>query len=432
MKIGFYECEITPPLDSFMPGYYEDRRGMTIYEKLYAKAVAIGDGSNTAIMINFDACMFPDDIHDPVTERVHRFTGVPASNIAITVNHCHTGGPLVGMPQANVRRDEAYTDITFRRIADAAIMAYRNMVDARAFYGSTDVEGISFNRTHELTNGRYITHGCGRPDLARDLAGVDPQLQFVMAEADGKKIGAIVNYALHPDNLGIVEQRGFSGDFPSVIAQKLKEAYGPDFVSVFLLGACGDINDLDPSKEVDWSASRLAHRKLGAVLADAIVQTAQEALEKISGSVQCLKETITVSRRVMDNKQVQDFLKGLCENGFNTSIAGNLLAYQMYDIPKTMELHIQAIGVGDVCFGFTPGEMFVNYGLQFKAQSKFKHNVFVELANSACGYVASEELFVPQSDLYETSLSPYTNTEPQAGPKMVAKLLELSDKLYQA
>lgn len=91
-------------------------------------------------------------------------------------------GPVVDLPQANVRRDEAYTNITFHRIADAGIMAYRNMTEARLYFGKNIVEGLCYNRAHLLENGRYITYGCGRKDIVRDLNGVDSDLSIIMVE----------------------------------------------------------------------------------------------------------------------------------------------------------------------------------------------------------------------------------------------------------
>ena len=39
MRVGFYECDITPPLGCNMPGYYRANPATDVLERIYADAM---------------------------------------------------------------------------------------------------------------------------------------------------------------------------------------------------------------------------------------------------------------------------------------------------------------------------------------------------------------------------------------------------------
>ena len=46
--------DITPPLGSFMPGYYQDRRAKKVLDPLEINMVAFSDGERTALVAQVD------------------------------------------------------------------------------------------------------------------------------------------------------------------------------------------------------------------------------------------------------------------------------------------------------------------------------------------------------------------------------------------
>ena len=58
----------------------------------------------------------------------------------------------------------------------------------------------------------------------------------------GRPLATYVNYAVHLDNVG--EPR-ISADLPYTLGQLLAEFKGPEMVTLFTAGCCGDVNHID-------------------------------------------------------------------------------------------------------------------------------------------------------------------------------------------
>ena len=77
-KAGFARVDITPPLGSFMPGYYQDRRAKSVLDPLEIDMVAFSDGEKTALVAQVDTEGISDDVADLMrdAEALQRFDGL--------------------------------------------------------------------------------------------------------------------------------------------------------------------------------------------------------------------------------------------------------------------------------------------------------------------------------------------------------------------
>ena len=60
--------------------------------------------------------------------------------------------------------------------------------------------------------------------------------------AAGKPLATYVNYAVHLDN---VAEPKISADLPFTLARALADFKGPEMITVFSAGCCGDVNHID-------------------------------------------------------------------------------------------------------------------------------------------------------------------------------------------
>lgn len=421
MRVAFYESDITPPLGGNMWGMYKEVLAHDVDDRLYAKAVVVENEGETVAILSVDTCVIPPDMHDPVTKRVYEYTGIKPSNICICSNHTHTGAPVFDDPTVNCKADAAYKDVFMRLSADAVILAYKRLDEADAKFGNTEVEGIAFNRTFITENGRYITHGRGRADIKKPLGEVDNCLSVVSFERKGKPIGAIVSFSCHQCCKG--DSHAYSGDYASIIEKELKKLYGEDFVSLFVLGACGDINHVNPDKSREINT----YEEIGQILAKNASEVINNSVP-VTGGVGALKEKVRVLRREADNDYVKTNIINYASKGSYMRIR-NLMMYTGSTHDNYSDLYVQAIKIADVCFICLPGEIFVNIGLELKKKSPFEKAVIIENCNSYCGYIPTKEAFSENSDLYEISLAYHSCHVPQACDIISEKALEMVDAL---
>ena len=280
MRAAFYEIDATPPLGGFMWGHYKEIHAQDVKDRLYIKAGVFEDGGEYAAIVTVDTCSLIPGIHKIVTDRIAEYCPIPADKVCISSNHTHSGAPISSDPSCGGKADEAYLDVFLRYCADAVVLAYRRLADADAGFAKTEVDNISFNRNFITTDGKYITHGKGKTNLVGPLDGIDPDLPVLFFESEGKPIGAIINFACHQCCLTKYAETGYSGDYSSYLSKALKAEYGPDFVSLFVLGACGDINHVDPNTTEPIPADWYQH--MGRTLADAVIK-AMDSAERVPG-----------------------------------------------------------------------------------------------------------------------------------------------------
>ena len=427
MRAAFYECDITPPLGGYMWGHYHDVRAYDVHDRLYAKAVVVEDHGELAAIVVVDTCALPEEMHEIVTKRIYEYTGIAPERVCIASNHSHSGASVGTDPATESYADATYKDVFFRLCADAVTLAYKRLQNVELKYCETEVHDISFNRNFVLKNGTYVTHGRGREDAVRALDGIDPAVPVILFEQAGKPVGAIINFACHQcclENL----YNGYSGDYASILAKRLKVQYGNDFVSVFLLGACGDINHVNPDANVEIPP--LWYQHMGNVLADAVIDAVKTA-EPMAGGIKMLSSTVEIQRRLADPEQVRKTVLKWLSNSASFMRARNLLHYEASNTKTSTELIVQGICIGDVCITTLPGEVYTAIGQGIKKESPFKRNMVVENCNKYCGYIPTKEAFAECSDLYEISLCFHSCHVPEAGEILQNEAIKIANKLAE-
>lgn len=423
MRAAFYECDVTPPLGGHLNGKARrDAIAADVKDKLYVKAAVFEHNGEIAAIVGMDTCHVPDGIHDFVTKRVNEYTGISSDKIMITSNHTHTGAPVSSSSIFDITADESYRDVFFRLVADAVILAYKRLQSAEAKFGTALVEGVAYNRDYVLDNGYYVTHGRGKKNIVRPLGKTDPTVSVLMVESNGKKIGAVVNFACHQDSVGA---EVYSGDYSSVISKELKNVYGQDFVSLFLVGACGNINHANPDENVPL----LSYEEIGKKLSYGVIEAINSAKPTGDG-VMAIKDNVTLKKRILDTEELRKEAIRLLTLNPSVFRAYKMMSYSATKTVQEEDVFVAGVKIGNTCMHFLPGEMFVEYALDLKKRSPFKNNIVIENSNSRVPYIPTEDVFIPENNMYEATLGSNCH-EKGAGKKIVEKAVEIANKLIK-
>ncbi len=440
LKVGFYEKEITPPLGDDIPGYAGPRRSTTIHDPLRAKAVSVKTGDaphECVIMVTVDLIGVHDRMYDVVMEKVEKWTGVPQKNIMIAATHTHTGGPIRFNREFR-EGDEMWLEVASQSAADAAIMAYQRMTDAKASYNTTTVEGLSFCRDYHMKDGSIRTNpGWHNPNIVKPAGTTDPEFNVMFFhDADGNAIGAISNYSCHHDSKAGTE---VSADYSGVLADKMKDVFGRNFVNVFFQGCCGNINHVNPFREkLKYDIPK--YIEIGTALAKAEEEMYKTAKDVEIDAVYGEKRVLPVRRREVPPEMVEEaewIEKNVPIDWYQMNINNTegmmfkrthaYVVKALAQSPKYHPAYIQVIRLGEMSIYALPAEQYVEFGLYIKENSPTKYNMVSGTALKGIrGYVPTKEL--AGSESYAVVLGS-SDLVPEAGQQMADKALEIANEI---
>ena len=434
LEAGFAAVDITPPEGQRMAGYYSERVNTGTHDPLLAKAVVFRQGDRRAALVFCDLIAVPAEVARQARARASKATGIPADQIAVAATHSHTG-PLFYGPLRTRFHEKAvaahgrdpletvdYPARLVERVAEAVVKADAALGPARIAAGTAPGPGIAFNRRFHMKDGTVrFNPGPLNPDIVRAAGPIDPDVGIVMIYPAGAREPAagLTVFALHLDTVGGTK---YAADFPYVLENGLRQAFGPRFVSLFGAGTCGDINHIDVK-----TRERARTEDLGAKLADA-VRAAVPKLETVEApDLAAVAMTVAVPLQQPTEAEVADARSKQDRLGDDTlPFLDRVRAAKVLDLVenykgKTADLLVQAFRLGpDLAIVTLPGEVFVEHGLAIKKESPFKTTLVIELANANPAYVPTVKAFAEGS--YEVVNS---RVAPGGGERLVEAALGL-------
>lgn len=457
LLVGTAEVDITPPLGFPMAGYYHERLAEGTIDPLKAKAIVFRQGDQRAAMVVCDLTGISRDLCDVVRSRAAEQIGIPVTAIAISATHSHTAPDytkhlyqyLQGRRVAvgSVPADQPpYAEKLIGGIVQAIATADAQAGPAKIASGSaTQVTPVSFNRRFVMRDGSVQTwRNLADPQVVRPAGPIDPEINFVtLASADGQVHGVLSNFALHLDTVGGMR---WSGDYPYFIEQAVRKRLGPDVVSIFGAGCCGDINHSDPSRS-ERNRTDFIGNSLGQTLDAALPEAKPLANDRLQ--VRSAVVNLPLQRPSGEQVERSRQLLQLIRNGGKVEFLDQVIAYKTLmiaqyradtrtddaesllglglslayaDVSDTIPVDVQTICLGDeVAIVFLPGEVFVELGLAIKQASPYRTTLVVELSNCV------ETIYLPTRAACAGGSYEVTNStvEPGSGEMLVEAALKL-------
>ena len=447
LSVGFARVDITPPLGSFMPGYYQDRRAKKILDPLQINMVAFSDGKTTALVAQYDTEALSDSVADKMRDAIVKATGVERDAIILHASHTHDGGFLAQKTghgsnvQADKRAtevDRLYLDLCVTRSADAAVEAIADLKPATLSCGRNVAKRISFVRRYLMKNGKVQTNpGTNNPDIVRAVGTADETVQVLRIDREGAKPICLINFQTHPD---VVGGETITADWPGLTRKVFEAATMGEALCLVINGTEGDVNHCNvlplPGEEnglhrdfdaadrgydhAKHMANVLAASALGVWLKCASVETGEIRFHVGTVRVPANKAKDTDEKNLAWANEVWE----LHEAGKDAEISAK---YGCYEMELTTEvaragrirnmathadfhdLPITTIAIGnDIAFCGFPGEPFNDIGVAVRKDSPFKLTILSCLTNGSRGYFPFSDSY--KQGGYESATSPFGPT----------------------
>jgi hypothetical protein len=270
-----------------------------------------------------------------------------------------------------------------------------------------------------MRDGREITHP-GKPGTAhhdaivRPAGPVDESVGVLAARApDGQVLGLVVHFSCHSTVVGGTK---FSADYAGYLRAHLRSRLGPDLPVVFLLGACGDVTQVDnraPGRDFGPDHADM----MGRLLAGETLRTLNRMTWLDDAPVRVAVETARCAIRPEPDPKAEAPAFGL-GSGWDEVFERErkAVAEQRAKTP-VLDCEVQAVRVGPLGVVSNGSEFFADLGLRLKDASPLPTTWVATLTNEYLGYVCTPQAFV--SGGYEPRTARSSKLAIDAGQRLI-------------
>jgi len=407
-RVGAAAVKITPPTGIGMAGYYVERGAKGTHDDLFAKAIVLEQDGVQAALVVLDLISTTRPMVEAARREIERLTKIRGDHVMISATHAHTGPVLAGRGTredsqgGKAELSQRYSAELPKLIAESVRLAASRLQPARASAAMGREEHLSFNRRYYMKDGSVGWNpGKRNPNIVRPAGPIDPDVSVVFFEAPRGKAtpqpaATYVNFAMHPDTVG---GEYFSADYPGALSRLLADYKGPDMVTVFANGTCGNINHID----VNWAERQKGPQeaaRIGTILAADVFQAYKQLQPIEPGPLRVRSEIVKLPLPEIKPSDVEKARATVARYGTkdNAAFMEKVQAYKVLDVvaregkPQEVEVQVMALG-GELAWVSLPGEIFVELGLAIKKSSPFRYTMIAELANGSIGYIPNREAY---------------------------------------
>ncbi len=357
-----------------------------IVQRIHARALAIGEGPQTALLLTLDNCILPAEVTEEVRQRLQLRFGISPEGIALSVTHTHSAPCLRGaapnifaadQSAENLERISRYTDFLIDQLELAAARALEDRRPARLAWGQGSV-GFAKNRR---TAGGPVDHAL-------------PLLR--VTSPDGILRAVFTSYACHCTTLG-GELNAVHGDWAGVAAQALEHDH-PGIVALVAIGAGADANP-------DPRGTLALVEKHGTALAAEVNRLLATTLTELTNAPTCRLQTVQLPFQPHFTRAQW------ATRATNSGIVGYharkwLARLDRGEAPApTLPYPVQTWRFGDqLAMVFLGGEVVVDYSLRLKRELDASRLWVNAYANDVPCYIPSRRILSEGGYEAETSL----------------------------
>ena len=471
---GFARVDITPkkasvPLGGL--GASEYRLAAVVQDPLNVNAFALGDGTNRCVFLSVEILWIPTALVAFYREAITEATGVPGDRIFMCAIHTHSGpDPESPLPNAV----KYFREELCGYLVEAASRALADLKPAKLSYGvapgGRPGAWLNFDR-HYYCVPTEKKDNYSKDDII-DCAGdvktawqkgegytvvqykeePDHRVQVLRFARDAADDIMIVNFAAHPCFVDGTKRPVVSSDYPGALVKRMEELF-PDTKCAYLNSCAGNVvtgtqfeKDGIPGITYPPGNPKGMQEKLRShyAYAAALATCAYYAITKNGWESET--DTLAFCRRMYIGKvdhskdhlaaQAKEALK-LYEKEGHTPEARNWCAkfglgsvyacgaiLQRAALPKTDEIELNAIRIGDCAIATLPFDTFSSIGEQVKNNSPFALT-FMNAYSCGChNYLPNKDA---HPECYEATRMRY---EVGTGELLADELTDMLKELY--
>jgi neutral ceramidase len=293
---GAAEVDITPPPGMPKAGYSSNAHsGVGFRTRIRARVLHLRSGRSSIAWVQCDLLGGSSVLQHLVAEAIKDDTDVPLAGLVIGATHTHAGpGQFLGTDFYNRFAsnhsgfDPAFTQFLVDRIAGAVIEAVASRRPARLAVGSTEVWGLTRNRSLD-PHVQNVNVTDRRQDPQRKYVSVNPLLHLVRVDTEAddgtiEPLSATVVFSVH--GTGITQHaHEYNADLWAYLVGELKhrveQAHGRAIVAGAVQGTHADVAPaLRPGQGGHLEARRIG-RGIGAEAAGLFERLGSELSEDV-------------------------------------------------------------------------------------------------------------------------------------------------------
>lgn len=414
---------------------FTERSADAVVDPLFAKALALDDGTNRIVFCVVDTCMIPRDLIDRAKADASRATGLPVERMLVSATHTHSAPSAMGCLGSRV--DPRYAAYLPGRITQAIVSAVERLAPARVGWAQMDDWQHTFNRRWIRRPDKVFADPFGQNNVRAHMhpghesleavgpsGPVDPQLSVLALQSlDGKPLALLANYSMH-----YYESPLLSSDYYGRFAKHVASMLGAsdNFVAIMTQGTSGDLMWMDygaPRNEIGYDA-------YAREIAEHVAGMMKQVAWRDSAPLKIAERKLELGYRVPDEKRLAWAREMATKLGDRLPQSQPeiyaLEAIYLHERPRT-ELILQALRIGELGITALPNEVYAITGLKLKRQSPFAATFNIELANGAEGYIPPPEQHALGG--YTTWAARTAGLEIEAEPRIVETTLALLEEV---
>jgi hypothetical protein len=406
-RAGAARANITPPLGCDIVGNFEVPKATYIHDDLYARCLALDDGTVRLVIVLCDNLGTDQHVFDEAKRRLQEETGIPPEHMLMAATHTHSG------PSARISKcPGGYTEFTpyqqfmVDRIVDGVQCALKNLEPAEIAWGQGEEPGQVNNRRWYLSDPSLMISPFGAQDQVRmnpprahealvEPAGpTDPGIVFLAVRSvDGRPIALLANYSLH--YMGGVPGEHISADYFGVFADRIQQLLGadrqePPFVGMMSNGTSGDVNNINFRAPSPKRAPYEQMHRVANIVAAEVFRVYQTVEFKSEAKLGGRMAQLTLPVRKPNEEQVQWAHETLAQPKDDVGVVKRSYAQRtlnLLECPDTVDVWVQALRIGDAGIAGIPFETFAETGLRLKAEGPLPVTFTISQANGGFGYL---------------------------------------------